>query len=84
MILLVSAFPQALETSQLPFERRVERRNLIDKYKALGKTDGYVRKISDTKLEMTFLDLESAQAFAQEALALAQKYNDTVTFEYNS
>lgn len=82
MILLISTFETALDTTTLSFDRKVERRALLDKYKSEGKTDGIVRHKSSTSIEMTFLDRASAEQFAAEALALAQKYGDTVTFEY--
>lgn len=67
---------------ELPPERKAERKALLDKYKAQGKTDGVVTTTSNTSIEMTFTDAASAEAFAAEAAALAQKYNDTVVFEY--
>ena len=81
MIVLISTFQKPVQEDLSP-ERAVLRKQLLDKHKALGHTDGTFRVVSPTQVEITFLSRQAAEAFAADAQIISNQFNQTVSFEY--
>ena len=81
MIILTSTFATPSQEDISP-ERAVLRKQLLEKHKALGHTDGNIRAISPTQVEMTFLSRQAAEAFAADAQIISNQFNQAVSFDY--
>ena len=69
-------------TQDTNLDKKTERTAIFKKYKSQGKILADFVLLNDSVIEISFIDLTSAQAFATEMQALYIKYNDLIEITY--
>lgn len=67
--------PFSKETSN---QKKTDRLALLAEYKSTGKIVGDFILVSDSIIEIRFIDLPSAESFIQAVKSLYEQYSDTV------